>query len=331
MGAPTTPTSTTRRPARRRSALLGLPLAGVLALTACGGGDALSGGGSGGDASEGSGGGSVTVGGATFTEMAVMEAMYAALLEDAGYDVTVTATDERATYADALLRGEVDVLPEYAASMADFLAGEPISTADIEGTMAAFEPVAEEQGLVLGEPAEASSDNAFYVTQEYSDAEGVTTLTQFGEAQSGPVEMAAGQECLDATQQPFCAAILESAYGITVGGVTGDGFGSITGKQKVADGQVPIGISGTTDATLADLGLVLLEDDQEVQPANNLVPVVNAESAEADPQLLETLNQLAPVLTTEDLADLNAQVDQERLLPEDVARDYLVEKGLVEG
>jgi osmoprotectant transport system substrate-binding protein len=35
------------------------------------------------------------------------------------------------------------------------------------------------------------------------------------------------------------------------------------------------------------------------------------------------------VLTTEDLMSLNAQVDVERLLPEDVAADYLTEKGLI--
>jgi len=58
------------------------------------------------------------------------------------------------------------------------------------------------------------------------------------------------------------------------------------------------------------------------------VPVANAD---VDDQVLEVLDQLSPVLTTEDLGELDAQVDQQRLLPEDVAHDYLVEKGLLEG
>jgi len=319
--------------ALRRSTLLALSLAGTLAVSACGGGDQLSGGdGGGGATAGGGGGGEVVVGGATFTEMALMENMYAALLQDAGYDVTITSTEARATYGPALIDGQIDVVPEYAAAMADWLSGQDgggaVAEPDVEGTMAVLEPLAEEAGLTAGEPAEASSDNAFYITQEAADAGGITTLSDFAASLDGPVELAAGEECLDEVQQPTCAAALSDAYGIEISGVTGDEFGSVTGKQKVADGQVPLGISGTTDATLADLGLVLLEDDLDVQPANNLVPVANAD---VDDQVLEVLDQLSPVLTTEDLGELDAQVDQQRLLPEDVAHDYLVEKGLLEG
>jgi osmoprotectant transport system substrate-binding protein len=45
----------------------------------------------------------------------------------------------------------------------------------------------------------------------------------------------------------------------------------------------------------------------------------------------EALNGLADVLTTEDLATLNAQVDAERQQPADVARAYLEEQGLIGG
>ena len=65
-----------------------------------------------------------------------------------------------------------------------------------------------------------------------------------------------------------------------------------------------------------------------LQLADNLVPFVNAESA-GDSAVADALNQLADVLTTEDLAQLNLQVDAERQLPEDVARAYLEDKGLI--
>jgi len=74
----------------------------------------------------------------------------------------------------------------------------------------------------------------------------------------------------------------------------------------------------------------VLDDDQGLQLADNLVPVVTADLAdEAD--LVDALDALAPVLTTQDLAALNAQVDEERQKPEDVARAYLEEKGLIGG
>jgi osmoprotectant transport system substrate-binding protein len=41
------------------------------------------------------------------------------------------------------------------------------------------------------------------------------------------------------------------------------------------------------------------------------------------------LDKLSDVLTTDDLKNLNAQVDVQRKLPEDVARQYLQEKGLL--
>ena len=77
-------------------------------------------------------------------------------------------------------------------------------------------------------------------------------------------------------------------------------------------------------------GLVLLEDDKALQLADNLVPIVNAESA-GDDAIAEALNALADVLTTDDLATLNAQVDAERQQAADVALAYLEEQGLIGG
>jgi osmoprotectant transport system substrate-binding protein len=96
------------------------------------------------------------------------------------------------------------------------------------------------------------------------------------------------------------------------------------------DGQATLGLTGTTDGTLESFGLVILEDDQNLQLADNLVPVVNADVAQ-DQALVDALDSLASVLTTDDLAALNAAVDQERQKPADVAQQYLQEAGLVGG
>ncbi|WP_299038217.1 ABC transporter substrate-binding protein [uncultured Pseudokineococcus sp.] len=318
---------------RTQKLLLPGLLAGSLLLTACGGG---------GDAFEeadpgatagGGGGGSLTVGGAQFTEMSVMQSMYALLLEEAGYTVDTQTAEQREIYAPALVSGEMDVVPEYAATFVQYLNrqangpdAEEITSSDVDATIEAGQPLLEEQGLAFLEPAEAADTNGFYVTQAFAEENGLETLTDLGEL-GQPVTIAAGDECLD---RPFCAPGLEETYGLDVAGVTGDSFASITGKQKVVDGSAQLGLTGTTDGTLEGLGLVILEDDQGLQAADNLVPVVNEETA-GDPGVAEALNALAPVLTTEDLTQLNLQVDEQRLLPEDVARDYLVEQGLIEG
>ena len=89
-----------------------------------------------------------------------------------------------------------------------------------------------------------------------------------------------------------------------------------------------MGLTGTTDGTLDGLGLVILEDDKMLQAADNLVPIVNTESA-GDAQIAEALNALADVLTTEDLAGLNQKVDGERQEAADVAQEYLMDKSLI--
>jgi len=325
---------TTARPswASRLALLAAVP---VLALSACGGGggDAFEEDtGSGGEA-PGSGGGDITVGGADFTEMVIMQEMYRLVLEDAGYTVDVKSVGQREVYAPSLESGEIDVVPDYAATMAEYLNrevngpdAELIATSDAAETVEAMAPLAQERGLTVLEPSPAVDANGFYVTQEFAEENDLETLSDLG-ALGQPVTLAAGDEC---TQRPFCAPGLTDTYGIEIAGVTGDDFGSATGKQKVVDGEAQLGLTGTTDGTLEGLGLVILEDDQNLQAADNLVPIVNTEQA-GDPEIADALNALSEMLTTEDLATMNVKVDGERQQAEDVAREYLQDKGLIGG
>lgn len=319
---------------RRAHHLAGAALGLTLVLAACGDD------GNGSDDTTGSdspsGSGDLTVGGANFTEMNVMQEIYSALLEDAGYTVTIQTADTRETYAPALANGEIDIVPEYAATMAEYLNAQvngpdapsesPVATNDAAETVEAMRPLAEEQGLVVLEPAQAADQNGFAVSQEFADANNVSTLSELGELGLDLV-LAATEEC---PERPFCQPGLEQTYGLNISQVLPLGFSSPQVKEAVANGDADLGLVATTDGTLADLGLVLLEDDQALQQADNLVPVVNADTADDD-TIAEVLNQLADVLTTEDLATLNARVDAERELAEDVAVDYLTEQGLIDG
>ncbi len=303
-----------------------------LVLTACGNEDAFT---SSDTDTSPAAGGEITVGGATFTEMQIMSEMYRLLLEDAGYEVDTKTANNREIYAKALERGEIDVVPEYAATFAEYLnvrkngptatEDAPIATNDAQETVEAARPLAAELGLQILEPAEAADQNGYAVAQSYADENGLETLSDLGEAVDEPIVLAATEECPD---RPFCEPGLEDTYGIEIGEILPLGFGAPQTKEAVRDGEAQLGLVGTTDGTLGQFDLKLLEDDQNLQLADNLVPVVNAESA-GDEQIAETLNQLADTLTTEDLTTLNAQVDAERQKPEDVARQYLEDKGLL--
>lgn len=315
----------------RRLLAAALLCGGLLTAAACGGDDPFAE--ESGESADAGSGGSVTVGGANFNEMLIMQNMYAELLREAGYDVDIVSPGNREIYAVSLESGEIDVVPEYAATMTEYLNREvngsdaaTVASSDIDATLEQLRSLAEQSGLVVLEPAEAADQNGFAVPQAFAEQNGLTTLSDLA-ALGTPVRLAAVEEC---PERPFCEPGLEQTYGLDISEVLPLGFGSTQAKQAVADGQADMVLVGTTDATLDDFGLVLLEDDKGLQQAENLVPVANDEWAD-DETFTEALNSLSDVLTTDDLIELNRQVDADRLQPDAVARDYLVEQGLIEG
>lgn len=276
--------------------------------------------------------GTLTVGGQNFTEMQVMAAMYEQVLSQAGYDVTTKLVTTRDVYVGELSKGSVDVVPDYLAGMTDFLNiakngddAPQVSTNDPDETLAALEPLAEEEGISMLEPSEATDQNAFIVTQEFADENSLTTLSDLG-ALGEPIKLAAPADCEGRTD---CEKGLTDVYDIDISEIVPLDFASAQMKDALKTGEVQLGETGTTDGSLESLGLVLLEDDKGIQPAQNLIPAVNSDFLEENPDVADVLNELSSTLTTEDLAALNAQVDLERQQPEDVATTYLEDKGLI--
>jgi osmoprotectant transport system substrate-binding protein len=59
------------------------------------------------------------------------------------------------------------------------------------------------------------------------------------------------------------------------------------------------------------------------------VPAVSTEFLTAHPDIADLLNPLMAALTTENLTELNGKVAVDRAKPEDVAREFLTENGLL--
>ncbi|MEE1930368.1 ABC transporter substrate-binding protein [Streptomyces sp. TRM 70351] len=304
------------------------------ALSACGGGESLEEeGGQGGQGDTGAKG-SLVVGSAGFTESEIMAQMYAQLLADAGYGTRVQELANRELYEPQLEDGQIDVVPEYAATLAEFLnakangpdapAENPVASSDVEETVAALKELAGPRGLTVLPAGDAVDQNAFAVTEEFAQEHGLETLSDVGEADL-PIRLAAGDEC---PERPFCQPGLEDTYGIDVTALDPVGVGTVQAKQSVADGKNDMVLTTTTDATLEQFGLVLLEDDKGLQNADNVLPVVNTEDA-GDQEIADTLTRLTRVLTTEDLTELNRKVDADREKAADVAREYLESKDLL--
>src|SRR3954452_11376056 len=86
--------------------------------------------------------------------------------------------------------------------------------------------------------------------------------------------------------------------------------------------------SGDTCAPVAGDQLVVLEDDQHLQNADNVIPAVNAAFSQSQPALLPALNAVSAKLTTEDLVDMNAAVDVDRKSAPDVAAAWVEKAGI---
>ncbi|MEV0370373.1 ABC transporter substrate-binding protein [Streptomyces sp. NPDC050636] len=273
----------------------------------------------------------LSIGSAGFTESELLARMYAALLDEAGYRTDILTVGNRELYEPALENGQVDVVPEYAATFADWLNAKtngpeaaPVASPDLAATMAALRGLATPRGLTVLPAGRAVDQNAFAVSAAYAAKHRLRTLSDLGRAKL-PVRLAAGDECV---QRPFCAPGLKKTYGINVTAVDPKGVGTTPAKQAVQSGQDQMVLTTSTDATLDQFGLVLLADDKKLQNADNVVPVVNRARVGSE-RAAAALNRLNTVLTTADLARLNEQVDSWRRLPADVARNYLKSKGLL--
>ncbi|MGW7055658.1 ABC transporter substrate-binding protein [Streptomyces sp. NPDC054887] len=304
-------------------------------LVACGG-DSLEKGKEGGGVKAGDGGkkASLVVGSAGFTESKVLAELYAQVLSEAGYATSVKTVENRELYEPALEKGEIDVVPEYAATLAEFLNAKtngpkapeknPVASSDVAATVEALEKLAQPRGLKVLPAGGAVDQNAFAVSREYAAKHNLKTLSDLGESKL-EVKIAAGDEC---EVRPFCAPGLKKEYGIDVTGVDPKGVGTPQAKQAVKEGADQLVLTTTTDATLKEFGLVLLEDDKKLQNADNVLPVVNAKDA-GTPEIADALGKLTKVLTTGDLVELNRRIDAEREKPADAAKEYLESKGLI--
>ncbi len=127
-------------------------------------------------------------------------------------------------------------------------------------------------GLVALDPAPAVDTNAFVVTQETSDSEGLTKLSDLP-ADGGDLSLGAPQDC---ETNPFCLPGLQRVYGVDLSGNFQPLDASLV-ADALASGEVQIGVLFSTSGRIADEGWVLLEDDQNMLAADNVTPVISDE------------------------------------------------------
>jgi len=118
---------------------------------------------------------------------------------------------------------------------------------------------------------------------------------------------------------PLAASVL--LLGLAACGESGS---SGTGGDAAASSSSGGSGGGKQDcAPVAGDKLVVLDDDKQLQNADNVIPAVNAKAS--NDALLANLNAVSAALTTDELVSLNAAVDVERKSATDVAQGWVDE------
>jgi osmoprotectant transport system substrate-binding protein len=266
---------------------------------------------------------SLTVGADNFAESEIVAEMYAQVLENAGYQISREFGTTRETRIPAMESGEIDVAPEYLATLLVFLDPEAEASNDPEQVAADLEPLLQERGLAVLEPSAAVDTNAFVVTQATAEEHGLASVSDL-QPVAGDLTLGGPPEC---PERPFCIPGLKETYGVEFGDfVPLDAGGPLT-IEALDTGEIDVGLLFSTQSVILDKGWVLLEDDKQLQAADNITPLWNTESTDDEAESL--LNEVSGTLTTEKMTELNGQVEIDGEDAADVARAYLEEEGLL--
>jgi osmoprotectant transport system substrate-binding protein len=268
----------------------------------------------------------ITVASFDFPESRLLAELYAQAIEAEGYKVKrAFGLGPRELVEPALERGLVEFVPEYLGTALQFLTRAAASSSDPTRTRDALEEAFRARGIAVLASAPAQDANAIAVTSETASRYGLRTISDLAPV-AGQLVFGAPQECRD---RPLCLPGLERAYGLHFKSFLPLDAGGPVTVAALGGGQIDVALLFTTDGSIRARHFVVLEDDRDLQPAENVTPVVRQEVLSTfGPGLSQAVDRVSGNLTTEALAGLNQLVSLGRS-PSDVAAEWLRTLGLM--
>ena len=130
-------------------------------------------------------------------------------------------------------------------------------------------------------------------------------------------------------ERPFCIPGLRDTYGVEFGEFVPLDVGGPLTVEALESGDIDVGLLFSTSSVIGENGWVVLEDDQQLQTAESITPVVRTEVL--DDTISERLNAISAALDDATITALNGQVEIDGQDPADVAAAFLEENGLLGG
>ena len=265
----------------------------------------------------------VRVGSKNFTEQFVLAEIYAQALEAAGIKTEKKLNLGGTLIAHkALEEKQIDFYPEYTGTiLLAVLKQEPMTDAK-----AVFEKVKEayaKMGLVVLNQSNLNNGYVMVVRAETAQKFKLETLSDLSKAAKA-LKVGAGPEFRDRKDGlPGLKAKYDMVFGEDLQMAIGLRY------QALKNDQIQVVNGYSTDGMISAMKLKRLRDDKNLWPPYFVVPVIRREALDANPKIAEVLNRVSALLDETTMAQMNYQVDGEKLEPKDVAHDFLKAKGLI--
>lgn len=313
----------------RRLALGASALALIVSACSTGGGGVSPGTSPGASAGATPGNVTIKIGSDGFDEARVVAEVYAQALEAAGFTVDRVGIGlgTRKVTAEAIASGQIDLKPEYIGSGLKFYGGNPgrDSDANKAGLQEALSAVG--GGITVLDYTPGQDTNAFVVRKETAEQFQLTKLSDVAPVQN-QLKWALATDC---PTNDLCAKALKDEYGLEPADVTYLDACSGPMADALLNKTVDVAELCSTGPEIITNGWVVLEDDKQTQPAENIAPIVrNSLLAQLDRAKFEqTLNAVSAKIDTKTLAQLYYDVAVGKKDLADVASAWLKSVGLV--
>ena len=235
----------------------------------------------------------------------------------------------------AITAGEIDIYPEYTGNAAFFFekAEDPLWKDAAKAYEEAKTLDFNANKIVWLTPSPANNTWGIAIRKDVADKNNLKTLSEFGKyiADGGQVVLAASSEFVNSAA---ALPAFQKTYGFTLkadqlitlaGGDTSATISAAANQTNNANAAMVYG----TDGGIAPSGLVVLEDDKNVQPVYQPAPIVREEVLKKHPEIETLLKPIFEKLDLVTLQDLNGRVQVGGEQAKAVALDFLTKNGLV--
>lgn len=279
--------------------------------------------------STGGGGATIKIGSDGFDEARVVAEIYAQALEAKGFTVDRTGIGlgTRAVTAAALEKGDINLKPEYLGGGLAYYKGTPGQSSEDNAAALQDKLAGIAGGITVLDYTPAQDTNAFVVRKETADQYKLVKMSDIGAVQN---ELKWGL-ATDCPTNPVCAKALKDAYGIDQPNATLIDACSGPMAAALLNKTVDVAELCSTGPEIITNGWVVLEDDKQTQPAENIAPLVRNDLLKAlDAQkLTDTLDAVSAKIDTKTLAQLYYDVAVTHKDLKDVASAWLKSVGII--